>query len=269
MMDEPHEGHSRPSAFALARKPSAFVPATFPDATPIVRPHILWESNGNLRKMHTNGQCRDTQRVLMFVDAWHHFGEDAPPNWSLTINLPSPIEFPETWGAKTVHEFVSGLLNPVGTDMKRRASPWRWVSVVEVKGGNYHVHALAYFPSRKTFLDVFFRVWKKVAMHERYDKSEFKARVFDRSSGTPLFATPVDPAQDYAGTGRFGAEGFADYMVKNLGKMTRRRRFSREVGAPTFISSEVNRLVAKKKFCVRSLEYSPARSKELGEPNAW
>jgi len=266
MTDEQPEGHAQPSAFAPVREPSALFPAASTEAPSIVRPHILCEGDGNLRKMHTNGQCRDTQRVLMYVDAWHHFGEEAPPNWSLTINLPSPLEFPEMWGMKTVHDFVTGLLNPVGTDMRRRALPWRWVSAIEVKGGNYHVHGLAYFPYRETFLDVFFRVWKKVAMNECSDKSEFKARVFDRSSGTPLFATPVDPARDYAGTGRFGAEGYADYMTKNLGEMTRRRRFSREIGSPIIISNAVNRLIAKKTFCVRSLEYTPARAREPAEP---
>lgn len=268
MTDQQPQGHPRQSAFVPVKKTSAFLPAPSPEADHIVRPHILWEGDGNVRKMHTNGQCRDTQRVLMYVDAWHHFGEDAPPNWALTINLPSPIEFPETWGTKTVHGFVSGLLNPIGTDMRRRNLPWRWISTVEVKGGNYHVHGLAHFPCRNTFCDVFFKVWKKVAPPEASGHRQFISRAFDRSSGTPLFATPVDPELEYTGTGRFGAEGYADYMVKHLGTMNRRRQFLREVGNPTFISNEVNRLIAQKTFHVRSSEYTPAQSRETGEPKA-
>lgn len=251
------------------KRPGAFSREWTPEAESIVRPHNYSKEGEGTRILQTVGACRDTQKILLFVDAWNLSDDHARPNWTITINLPSPIVFPESCKNRTVHHYLlQNLLNPVGTALKTKSLPWRWISVVEVKGGNYHVHALAHFPSRRTFLDAFFRVWKKVAETELQVRATFEECVFQRSSGTPIYATPVDPDRQYEGTGRKGVDGYADYMVKNLGKMTRRRSFCQEIGSPIIISQQVNQLVATKSFRVRSVKYSPASSGVQNVPGA-
>ena len=202
------------------------------------------------------GGTQSRRRAVLYTDAW--LKSQAPnPNMAVTINLSREFRKNAIVAGLTAPQAIERwLYAPIRAELSRHRVPFLWIGVIEIDGGEYHVHGLLNVPSDEMFLRAFLAAWKKLAPESHRSLVDFERYYKLDRSGTPIHTHRISDHLQYNATGGIGVSGWLDYMTKVLDHTASSRGRIWPADRAISISRAVTGLVDKKSFGRHFLRYN-------------